>query len=180
MSSQNQQSLERVPLSKGLRSLFTSTLPSQNSRSWVRLQSLMKLDGPHTKELDVLRSWIKKETRSGRERYIVSIEYDFDDGALAQGRGDCVLVEAWSGRVIILEVKRIPANAPLSHATTKLMYVQSQALRYAHRLESWLRHIQAMNETNITMEVIPATLVSDERILRKSVVYKEFPGVIPS
>jgi hypothetical protein len=133
----------------------------------------MKIDGPHTKELDVLRSWIKKETRSGRERYIVSIEYEFDDGALAQGRGDCVLIEAWSGRIIVLEIKRILATAPLSHANNKLENVKSQALRYAHRLESWLRHVQAINETVIIPEVIPATLVSDERILRRSVIYTE-------
>ena len=140
---------------------------------------LIKEGGPNVQELGVLRRWLKDEARKGRERQMISIEYEFDDGAAAQGRGDCVLKEVWSGRVVVLEVKRIPKTAPFTHAFRKVACVRSQASRYARRLESWLRHMHAANECGqgSSHAVVAATLVLDER--GKPAVYEELPWAAP-
>jgi hypothetical protein len=66
---------------------------------------------------------------------LVAVEYAFDDGACKHGRGDALLYDEISRKLIVLECKRRGHRGKAA----------AQAKEYARRLASWLRHIASVD-----------------------------------
>lgn len=165
------------------------TLQAFTIRNLTRLNKLVRsADSCHVKELVVLRDWLSTKLLKDNDLSIVGIEYDFDDGARLQGRGDALLYKPGcsrmggrdeKGTLITVECKRI------GHCTSEPVKIKrrthaiQQALGYACRLNSWLQHIQLVEGLSSTAlstplpfkEVIGATLFEgDEGIVEFQVV----------
>jgi hypothetical protein len=151
------------------------TLQAFTIRNLTRLNKLVRAaDTCHVKELIVMRDWLSTKLLKDDDISIVGVEYDFDDGARLQGRGDALLYKPLNGSeekgtLIIVECKRIGHCVSEPVKIKRRTHAIQQALGYACRLNSWLQHVQLVEGLSSTAgtplpfkEVMGATLLEGD------------------
>lgn len=135
------------------------TLNSLTIRNLSRVNRLVRsADSCSIKELLILREWLLNDRN--KHSSIIGVEYDFDDGARIQGRGDALLLR--KDEIIVVECKRIMPCTTEECKAKRRAHVARQALGYACRLTSWLRHIELVENGNQVLPfktVLAATLI---------------------
>lgn len=122
-----------------------------------------------------MRDWLSTKLLKDDDISVVGVEYDFDDGARLQGRGDALLYKPNTGgldergTLIIVECKRIGHCASEPVKIKRRTHAIQQALGYACRLNSWLQHVQLVEGLSYTSgtplpfkEVMGATLLEGD------------------
>lgn len=164
-------------LPRGLEDGDTDACDRAASRAFNRLAKLIRTDEARSKELRLLKRWLKGDLCNqpggakapSRHLALLSVEYVIDDGAKLQSRGDALLWDPVNKRLVVLELKRLQATAPIAHRAKKLAYVKRQATELVRRILSWGRHLRYIDGEDgggllaRCTNVMGATIVADER-----------------
>ena len=137
------------------------TINVLTTRNLARVNRLVRAaDACNAKELVVLRRWLIDERN--KNLAVIGIEYDFDDGARTQGRGDALLLSGET--LVVVECKRITDCSSEECKAKRRAHVVRQALGYACRLTSWLQHIELVEGRGQALPfrtVLGATLIGE-------------------
>lgn len=91
---------------------------------------------------------------------LFAVEYDFDDGAVKDGRGDALML--LDGRLLVVEVKDLDA---CGCAEVRWWQVQEQAQRYARRVNAWIQYLAFVDGGAMldlaALPIVPAALTSE-------------------
>ena len=99
--------------------------------SFHRLDSLISLDERRASEYKLLKHYIlTKAKKEEPRRFLIAVEYEFDDGRPEQGCGDAIMFDGTS--LYVIEAKITKGDKKREE------YVRRQVDRYTERLSSWL------------------------------------------
>jgi hypothetical protein len=120
-------------LSKALHAVSLANmkkLAQLHNSNYHRLMVLKETDVERGSEYDVLLRYIKANPNL---RYLIAVEYEFDDGGREQGHGDALFYDG--ERLYVTECKYT------RRMCKREQRVREQARKYVERLRSWLAHL---------------------------------------
>ncbi len=126
----------KTPAMRLSKALHTASLADRarlarmHNSNYHRLVVLKEADEERASEYDVLLKYIKRFPSS---KYLIAVEYEFDDGGREQGHGDALFYDG--ERLYVTECKFTRRRRARERR------VREQAYKYAERLRSWLEYL---------------------------------------
>jgi hypothetical protein len=135
-------------------------LRSMHHRSINRLKQLLQTNLPCNCNCEY--ELLLKYVLNHKARYLIAVEYIFDDGLSSRGRGDALFFDGKTFQVV--EVKSILNN--LAFRSKRRAKVVKQALDYSKRLRLWLQYLSRMDSRLLELascEVTSAILTDESK-----------------
>jgi hypothetical protein len=142
-----------------------------NKQSLQRLDALIALDARKRREYELMKlvatrahAVAMQSIEKNQGLYMLAVEYDIDDGAWRQGQGDVLFITGDKSKLYVVECKCVDGY----HENLKQERVEkvcSQAAYYSTRVDSWIRHLAAIDD-NMTvlqgMDVVGVAVTENE------------------
>lgn len=140
----------------------TSNLASLHNRSVDRLKKLMKTDLPCNCNCEY--ELLLKYVLNHKAKYLIAVEYIFDDGLENTGRGDALFFDGKTFQVV--EVKCVLKNNV--YTSERKANVVKQATKHTKRLRLWLQYLSGMDPRLIELascDIVSAILTDESKKL---------------
>ncbi len=123
-------------------------------------------------ELKILVDYLSRTKKDPQRPVLVAVEYDFDDGAVTDGRGDAIFFDGH--RLLVVEVKDLFA---CGSAFDRWVGVQKQAEKYARRVCAWMQYLAFVDAG--VMEKLAQSPVVPMMLTNARPKLVELPGIQP-
>lgn len=153
------------PLSQAIsdlsKSLYNKRLSKLSRKNKTRLDNIIHyMDNRFGEQRSREYSMMKHFLSLRPELYLISVEYEFDEGGCTvQQHGDMILLD--KNKLLITECKCIDLEKKF--ASKRQQMVKDQAYRCCDRFKSWINHISKFDKLKLNvsqLEILPCTLTT--------------------